>query len=323
MGATRWENRHEPVLLEQVLGTLRPGDAGVRRLIDGTLGGGGHCQALLDAGVQEVLACDVDAAALRYARRRLADFGPRLHLHHGSYVTMGAAAQALGWTAVDAILLDLGLSSLQLEDGGRGFSFRDDAPLDMRFDADGDGERAQELVNGLPVEDLAQLFRRYGEERHARRIAQAIVDLRPINSARALGELIVQALPAPARRKAKIHPATRVFQALRIAVNRELDAVREVLPLAVDLLRPGGRLAVISFHSLEDRIVKRSLREMATERLAPPGMASLPQQRARVKLLTRRPILPDMAELRANPRSRSAKLRSAEKLDLRESCVAY
>ena len=173
---------------------------------------------------------------------------------------------------------------------------------------------AHDLVNGLPAEELAGIFHRYGEERHARRIARAIVEARPVQTTGELAELVAAALPRSSRRASQTHPATRVFQALRIAVNDELAAVDAVIPIAVDLLRPGGRLAVISFHSLEDRLVKRALRDMARAVDPVPGMASLGTQRARVKLLSRKPVKPSPAEIARNPRSRSARLRIAEKL---------
>jgi len=308
-------NQHLPILLPAVVELLRAGQPDVQRLIDGTVGGGGHSQALLRAGPGELLACALDRAALPQARQRLAEYGPRVHFHRGSYLEMRTAARARGWEAVDAILLDLGLSSLQLDDPERGFSFRFDAPLDMRFDTSA-GQTASDLLEKLSAAELAQLLFRYGEERHARRIARAIIAQRPITSTVQLAELVSAALPAAVRRRRKIHPATKTFQALRIAVNGELEAVERVIPIAVDLLRPGGRLALLSFHSLEDRIVKRQFRALAETISPPPGMASIGEKRARVKLLGRRPIVPDRAEMRANPRSRSAKLRAVEKLKL-------
>ena len=184
----------------------------------------------------------------------------------------------------------------------------------MRFEAESDGPRAHDLVNGLPVDELASLLFRYGEERHARRIARAIIARRPVRSTKALAELVASAMPAAARRASKVHPATRTFQALRIAVNGELEAVEAVIPRAIDLLRPGGRLAIISFHSLEDRLVKQAFRQRATAVLSPPGMASIQARPAQVKLVNRKPLMPDAAEVAVNPRSRSAKLRVIEKL---------
>ncbi len=304
---------HSPVLLDEVLEALVPKETPPRRVIDGTLGGGEHARALLDAGAGQLLGIDRDASAIDMASEALRGYGTRARLFHGSYLRMREFARALGWDSTDAILLDLGLSSLQLDDPARGFSFRHDAPLDMRFDPTA-GVSAQELVNGLPAEELAQILFRYGEERHARRIARAIADARPVESTGKLADLVATAMPAAARRASKIHPATRSFQALRIAVNDELAAVESVIPIAVDLLRPGGRLAVISFHSLEDRIVKRAFREMARTVGAVPGMASLGTKQARIRPLNRKPSLPSRQEIQRNPRSRSAKLRVAEKL---------
>ncbi len=308
-------NQHIAIMEREVVEALRAADPAVKRLIDGTVGGGGHTLALLRAGIDEALGMDLDESAIAQANARLAEFGERVSLVHRSYTTMADAASALGWQAVDAILLDLGLSSLQLDDKARGFSFRFDAPLDMRFDRDHDETTAQDLVNNLPAADLAGLLFRYGEERQARRIAGAIVERRPIQTTRQLAELVARVKARPARGSARIHPATRVFQALRIAVNGELDALERVLPIAVDLLRQGGRLAVISFHSLEDRIVKQSFKALSTSRVAPPGMASIGQRVARVSLVNRKPISPTEEEVKANPRSRSAKLRVVEKLE--------
>ena len=305
---------HIPVLLPAVIEALRPADPAVRRLIDGTVGGGGHSRALLAAGIDEVLALDRDPAAMAAARKQLAKYDRRVSFHHGSYLKMREAAEGVGWKAVDAILLDLGLSSLQLDDPARGFSFRFDAPLDMRFDTEGDGVLAYDLVNSLPGDELADILYRYGEERHARHIARAIVAARPISTTRELADLVTSVVPAAARRQSGIHPATKTFQALRIAVNQELDAVEQVLAIAIELLRPGGRLAIITFHSLEDRIVKNTFKCLSTEVVSPPGMASIEAKPAVVKLVNRKPIVPDHAELKANPRSRSAKLRVVEKL---------
>ncbi len=304
---------HIPVLLEEVIAALIPGGEAPARVIDGTLGAGGHSKALLDAGAEKLLGCDLDAHALQTARQTLQEHGGRTRLFQGSYLRMRDYAQELGWDVVDAILLDLGLSSLQLDDPARGFSFRHAARLDMRFDTSL-GASANDIVNTLPGEQLTRLLFRYGEERHARRIVRAIVAARPIGTTRELAELVAAALPAPLRRSMRIHPATRTFQALRIAVNDELATVKRVIPIAVNLLRSGGRLAIISFHSLEDRIVKRAFRELARSRAAPPGMASLGSKRASIRLVNRKPITPSQAEIQRNPRSRSAKLRVAEKL---------
>ncbi len=306
--------RHRPVLLQPVIDALRPGRRDVKRLIDGTVGGGGHALALLRAGINEALGLDLDKRALVHAGKRLLECGDRARLVHGSYVDMAAEAQSIGWERVDAILLDLGLSSLQLDDAARGFAFRFDAPLDMRFDSGGKGPTARDLVNRLSLAELADIFYRYGDERHSRQIAKAIIAQRPIHTTAQLADLVARAKPARTR-PPKTHPATTVFQALRIAVNRELEAIEAVIPIAIDLLRPGGRLAVISFHSLEDRIVKRRFRALSTSVQAPPGMASIEARDAQVRLVNRKPIQPDAAEIAANPRSRSARLRVVEKLE--------
>lgn len=305
---------HISVLLQPVLTALVPDGKVTHRVIDGTLGAGGHTHALLQAGVETVLAFDLDAQAIALAQGNLADFDERAILCHASYLTMGDEARALGWDHVDGILLDLGLSSMQLDTPERGFAFRYDAPLDMRFDANSHNPTAAELVNTLSATDLADIFYTYGEEQHSRRIAQTIIEHRPIDTTQQLANIIQKVVPFQRGKGKKIHPATQVFQALRIAVNRELEAVEQMIPIAVDLLRPGGRLAVITFHSLEDRIVKQTFKEMATEIIAPPGMASIEEKEAIIKLVSRKPIVASDDEIKVNPRSRSAKLRVVEKL---------
>ena len=306
-------NTHKPVLVRPLLRLIMPSDGRLCRVVDGTLGAGGHSVALLKAGAEAVLAIDLDDSAIAIARHNLASYLERVTFVKTSYIHMRSVARQHGWHDVDAIVLDLGLSSMQLDDPVRGFAFRHDGPLDMRFDPSGESATAEELVNTLPEKDLAELLFRYGEEKAARKIASAIVARRPINST---GELasVAEAAAGKQRRHGKIHPATKVFQALRIAVNKELQSIEMVLPIAVGLLRPGGRLAVISFHSLEDRIVKRTFRDMALEVVAPPGMASIGAKRALVKPVNRKPTAPCDSEVGDNPRSRSAKLRVVEKL---------
>ncbi len=302
---------HIPVLLDAVLAALRPRPAAC--LIDGTIGAGGHSAAWLEATAPagRVLGFDRDAVAVEAARARLAPFGERAIVVHASYAQMGEIAPPLGFAAVDAILLDLGFSSLQVEDAARGFSFRQDGPLDMRYDLR-QPLTAADLVNGLSEGELAALIARYGEDRHARRIARAIVRARPLASTAALAEVIAQAVPPSIE---KIHPATRTFQALRIAVNDELGELERALPQAVALLRSGGRLAVISFHSLEDRIVKRFMRRESQDCLCPPRQPICTcGHRATLRLITRRPIMADDEEVARNPRARSARLRIAERL---------
>lgn len=268
---------------------------------------------MLEAGAKRVLAFDLDSSAIETARCNLASYLDRVSFAQTNYIQMRTVARQHGWPEVDAIVLDLGLSSMQLDDPARGFAFRYDGSLDMRFDANSDSATAEELLNSLPEEQLADLFFRYGEEKAARRIASAIVAQRPIGSAAQLTS-IVETAADRRHRTAKIHPATKVFQALRIAVNDELESVEKGLPIAVDLLRPGGRLAVIAFHRLEDRIAKRTFRELARAVVAPPGMASIQEKRATIKLVNRKPIAPNDSERADNPRSRSAKLRVVEKL---------
>lgn len=285
------------------------------RFIDGTLGAGGHTKALLDAGAGEGLGLDADRMALNIANERLQDYhaAGRAHTAHASYLKMGAEMARLGWSGVDGILLDLGLSSMQLDTAERGFAFRYDGPLDMRFNPDGDAPTAAELVNHLDESELARIFYQYGEEPQGRRFAKAIVQARPFETTAELAKVIEQATPR--RHKERIHPATRVFQALRIAVNNELKAVEQVLPLAISLLNPGGRLAVISFHSLEDRIVKQHFKDASLDCVCPPQIpVCVCDHRAKVRLVTRKPQLATEAEIADNPRSRSAKLRVVEKL---------
>ncbi|MCS6994582.1 MAG: 16S rRNA (cytosine(1402)-N(4))-methyltransferase RsmH [Anaerolineales bacterium] len=301
---------HQPVLYEEIIHALRPVPGG--RYIDGTLGAGGHSAGLLEASAPtgEVLAFDLDPQAITLARARLAAFGTRIHIVQASYVEMTEHAVRLGWQAVDGILLDLGVSSMQLDTPERGFSFLRDAPLDMRF-SPAAPHSAADLVNSLPEDELAEIFFRYGEERRARRIARAIVQNRPIATTGQLADLALKTLGKTER----IHPATRLFQALRIVVNGELEAVETVLPVAINLLRPGGRLAVIAFHSLEDRIVKETFRRESTDCLCPPRQPVCTcVHRARLREINRKPIQAGPAEVQANPRARSAKLRIAEKL---------
>lgn len=307
---------HISVLKDEVLAALLPPDRDVRRVVDGTLGAGGHSEAILAQSQASVLAFDLDAQAIALAQARLAAWGERVRIVQDSYAQMTAHAHALGWQEVDAILLDLGVSSLQLDTAERGFSFRYDAPLDMRFTAD-HRPTAQELVNTWDEDALAEIFFRYGEERCSRAIARAIVKARPLTTTRQLADVIERAVPKTYDKRAQakpIHPATRVFQALRIAVNDELGVLARTLPQAIDLLASGGRLAVISFHSLEDALVKHAFKEASTSFTPPRGMASLPTKQATVRLLTKKPLEASADEQAHNPRSRSAKLRVVEKL---------
>ena len=259
----------------------------------------------------ELLGLDRDTVALPLAQQRLARFGGRVHLVQGSFRDIKSHAASIGWERVDGILLDLGVSSMQLSAPERGFSFQSDGPLDMRFGKDQE-LTAADLVNDLPEPDLANLIYEFGEERKSRRIARAIVRARPINDTGDLADVVASAARSRSRR---IHPATRTFQALRIAVNDELAALEEALPKCIELLRPGGRLAVIAFHSLEDRIVKRFMRDESKDRVDPihEPEAAL-EHPARVRLANRRPIRASEEELKSNPRARSARLRVAERI---------
>jgi 16S rRNA (cytosine1402-N4)-methyltransferase len=254
---------------------------------------------------------DLDPVALQTAAERLAPFGERAHLAQASYSEMVAQAAKLGWQAVDGIVLDLGLSSLQMDTPERGFAFRTDGPLDMRFSPQ-NPLTAADLVNGAPESELADLIFEYGEERLARRIARAIVEARPIAGTKRLAEIVAAIVGG---KHGDIHPATRTFQALRIAVNGELDTVAASLPIAVGLLKPGGRLAVISFHSLEDRLVKTYFHQEARDCICPPDqLVCTCGHTASLREVSRKPLAPTDQEVRENPRSRSAKLRIVEKL---------
>jgi 16S rRNA (cytosine1402-N4)-methyltransferase len=257
------------------------------------------------------LGIDRDPRALEAATQTLKDYQDRCNLIQGSYRNLPAHLNKLNWEQVSGILVDLGLSSLQLGEAERGFSFQEEGPLDMRFDPS-QPRTAADIVNTFPREELANLIYRFGEERSSRKIADAIVANRPLKTTRELAALIESVL---GRSQSRIHPATRTFQALRIAVNRELAALNDFLPKALQSLEPGGRLAVIAFHSLEDRIVKQFFRRESADCLCPPGLPVCAcDHQAQLREITRRPIRPGEEERAANPRSRSAKLRVAEKL---------
>jgi 16S rRNA (cytosine1402-N4)-methyltransferase len=295
------ETRHAPVLVDEVVRWLTPVPPGTW-IVDGTVGLGGHAAALLaHAADSRLLGLDRDAETLALAARRLAPFGARCVLRHADFRHLGAEARACGAAPAHAVLLDLGLSSYQLEQSGRGFSFQTDEGLDMRFDRR-QPLTAADLVMRTPEPELAHILHEYGEEPAARRIARRLVEARgraPIRTTRQLADVVASAIPSH-RRPRRIHPATRTFQALRIAVNDELGALDETLPAAASLLAPGGRLAVISFHSLEDRRVKQFFRAGGTDA-------------APLTELTRKPLTPSAEECLRNPRARSAKLRVAER----------
>lgn len=292
---------HVPVLLAPTLDGLAIRVGGT--YIDGTLGGGGHSAGILERGAGRLIGIDQDPQALEAARARLAAWANRVTLVHGNFGDIAAIAQAHGVQAVDGILLDIGVSSYQLDTPERGFSFGHDAPLDMRMNPEA-GPTAAALVNTLPERELADVLFRYGEEHASRRVARFIVERRrtaPITRTGELADLVARALGG---RHGRIHPATKTFQALRIAVNNELGALERALPAAVHLLRGGGRLAVITFHSLEDRIVKTFLRQAAFGHTDDPPVPH-------VVLINRKPIVADAAEIARNRRSRTAKLRIA------------
>jgi 16S rRNA (cytosine1402-N4)-methyltransferase len=309
---------HIPVLAEEVMSMLAPAPGSLQ--IDTTLGGGGHTERILEATDPDgrLLGLDADGAAIARVDGRLRPrFGDRLVLRQANFRDLGSVARDAGFGAVDGALFDLGLSSYQLADAERGFGFRTGGPLDMRFDTSR-GVPAAELLAALDAAELTALFRRYGEEPKASRIAREIVATRgatPIATAEDLAALVERVAPPNPRQPRRTHPATRVFQALRIAVNEELDALEEGLAAAVDLLRPGGRLVVLSYHSLEDRIVKRFIAAERRGCVCPPELPVCVCGRdPRLRPLTRRSVTPTAAEVEANPRARSARLRAAERL---------
>ena len=310
------EFHHIPILRETVVALLAPQRGGV--FVDGTLGGGGHAEAVLERLPKggRLYGIDRDGAAIEAASRRLAPYGEAFTAIHGNFFDMKRLLARYGVMEADGILLDLGVSSHQLDTPQRGFSYREDAPLDMRMDPSAPLS-AYDVVNGYPAETLARILKEYGEERFASRIANAIVQRRaeaPLNSTMELAELVKRALPAPARREAQ-HPARRTFQALRIEVNGELAGLAEALTDAHDLLRPGGVLAVITFHSLEDRIVKQLFRTFEHPCTCDPhAPVCTCGKKPTVRALTKKPIMADETELEANPRAHSAKLRAIEKL---------
>ena len=292
---------HEPVLTAEALTFLAPARGGL--FVDCTVGLGGHARALLEAGAARVIGLDRERDARDAAPAARAAFGDRAELVHADYRSLTEVLAARGIGAIDGALADLGVSSLQIDAEGRGFSFRRDEPLDMRMDRTA-GATAADLVNATPAGELADIIFRFGDERHSRRIARAIVEARrhgPIATTGQLAAVVRRAVPTQGWQR--IDPATRTFQALRIWVNRELEGLDGFLRDVVTRLRVGGRVVVISFHSLEDRIVKHTFR-------------ALERAEAIVKVLTKRPVVPGEAELARNPRARSAKLRAAERLVL-------
>jgi 16S rRNA (cytosine1402-N4)-methyltransferase len=284
--------------------------------VDCTVGLGGHSEAILESSTEtRVIGIDRDSAALSFASERLGHFGERFRAVHADFRELDRVLRELGEREPAGVLADLGVSSLQFDSPTRGFSFRFDAPLDMRMNPESDEESAADLLLRLPEEEIAAIIFKYGEERNSRRIARWIVESReqgkPITTTKELADLVARA--AGKRRNWHIHPATRTFQALRIAVNRELEDLGQFVPAAIDLLQPDGRFVVISFHSLEDRIMKQELRRLSGYCQCRTEICTCGARRA-VEILTKRPAVPDAIEIEANPRSRSAKLRACRKL---------
>ena len=306
---------HRPVLLKETLKFLVPERGGL--FIDGTVGLGGHSEAILKSSSDtRVLGLDLDPAALAYSRQRLASFGDRFRAFQANFRELADVLKRAGQSDPNGILVDLGVSSLQFDSPERGFSFRFDAPLDMRMDPTS-GPTAAELLQQLSETEIARIIFEFGEERHSRRIARRIVERRdrgePVSTTKELADLVLAAVGGGKRQQ--IHPATRTFQALRIAVNNELEGLGDFVELAVDLLAPDGRLVGISFHSLEDRILKQELRRLSGHCQCPPRLPVCScGAREVVEVLTRRPVAPTAREIEENPRARSAKLRAARKL---------
>jgi 16S rRNA (cytosine1402-N4)-methyltransferase len=302
---------HSPVLTDEVIAALAVERGG--RYVDCTLGAGGHARMILEAGAPGamLLGIDADPHAISLARDTLAPFAGDVELVNANFRDLAELARRHSFVPVHGVLFDLGLSSMQLAEEERGFSFQTEAPLDMRFGPEQE-LTAADIVNQYDETEIANIIWEYGEERFSRRIARAIVAARPLQTTTQLAALVSRAVPGP---RGRIHPATRTFQALRIAVNDELRALESALDQALEILGSGGRLAVISFHSLEDRIVKQFLQREAKDCICPPeSPVCTCGHRARLRILTRRPITPSAAEQDVNPRSRSARLRAAERL---------
>src|SRR6266567_7019376 len=318
--------QHVPVMLEEVLKFLQPRAGG--HYVDGTLGGGGHTQAILERSAPDgkVLGIDTDAQAIARIKERLSDFvnNGRLVLVHGNFAELVRIVHEAGFVSVEGVLLDLGFSSYQVDDPQRGFSFSADGPLDMRLDqSQAESESAADIVNSASEQELADLIWRYGEEKRSRQIARRIVRQREKGAITRTAQLAALVAAGVPYKPGAIHPATRVFQALRIAVNQELERLTETLPSIVDVLNTQkisgmgeeakGRMVVIAFHSLEDRIVKEFMRREARDCLCPPRTpVCICGHKARLRILTQRPLIATEQEVERNPRARSAKLRAAE-----------
>ncbi len=304
---------HQPVLYHEVIAALDPKSPG--RYVDATAGAGGHSRGILEnsAPCGELLAMDIDPDAVLTAGQNLVEFGNRVTLRKASYAALQSELKKIGWGQVDGIIADLGFSSLQIDNPKRGFSFQFDGPLDMRFDTSQE-RTADMLVNTLSEDTLAEIIREYGEERQSRKIARAICNNRPIHSTSSLAMIISQTVR---RSNSRIHPATRTFQAIRIAVNEELKTLQKFLPQAVNSLNPGGRLAVITFHSLEDRIVKKYFAQESKDCICPPEqLVCTCNHKASITIKNRRSITAGKDEVARNPRARSARLRVAVKRNL-------
>jgi len=310
------ELEHKSVLVDEILGFLDP--TGNAIVIDATLGLGGHTEAILKTFKHtKVIGIDQDQKALEKATDRLKAFSTRFQGIHSNFADISTVANDLNITEVDAVIADLGVSSMQLDDADRGFSFRFDAPLDMRMDTSR-GLTAAELLEDLDQEEIANLIYRYGEERKSRRVARLIIERRdagqPVRTTSELARLVERAVGRSP--KDKIHPATRTFQALRIAVNNELGILDEFIKDSIDLLKPNGKLSVITFHSLEDRIVKQAFQKFSGKCFCPPRIPRcVCGAEKRVEILTKKPVVPTEAEMSSNARSRSAKLRVCRKIE--------
>lgn len=300
---------HRPVLYQETIQYLTANQA--KRFLDCTAGAGGHSEGLLQSSPNsQLLALDLDPHAIALTQARLEKFGERAKVVQASYWDAAEVLNSIGWDGVDGILMDLGVSSMQLDQAERGFSFRHDAPLDMRFDPD-KGPSAADLVNTLEEAELAKIIWEFGEEKFSRRVAKEIIKARPLYTTFQLADVVRKAV---GKTREKLDPATRTFQAMRIAVNNELEGITEAIPSLIANLKTNGRIAIISFHSLEDRIVKQIFRQESTDCLCPPEKLICDcGHQATIKVLTKRPITATEDELQNNPRSRSAKLRIAEK----------
>lgn len=311
------ENLHKPVLPAETVQFLKPLTGGV--LVDATLGLGGHSESILaNFDETKIIGIDQDARAIDFAKERLEKFGDRINIFQANFSDLKKVLADAETEKVDGILADLGVSSLQFDSETRGFSFRFDAPLDMRMDADADTETAAELLAELSEFEIARIIYEYGEEKFSRRIARRIVERRergePVKTTKELAELVERSVKRG--KKDKIHPATKTFQALRIAVNGELEILEQFIRDAVDSLNKDGRLVVITFHSLEDRIVKQTFQKLSGKCFCPPRMPQCVCGAVKeIEILTRKPIVPSEEETQANPRARSAKLRACLKLD--------